>query len=96
MGGLTRNLAPFGFDGGIPDADRPRAKQIVTEITAEYGFETPPCRSTDPAHMATGVDLEPGAQYDFGTRSNTIMQVSTGCHLREAEILDTAQTPRPI
>jgi len=38
--GVVVYLPRWGFEGGIPDADWPRAKQIVTEITAEYGFTT--------------------------------------------------------
>jgi hypothetical protein len=86
MGGLTRDLPPWGFDANIPDTDWPRAKQIVTEITAEYGFETPTLQIDRAGyHKTTGAGLELGAHYELGTQINTTMQVTTGCHLREAD-----------
>lgn len=79
-------MPPWGFDAGIPDAVWPRAKQIITEITAEYGFETPTLQIDEPGrHRTTGADLELGAHYEFVTEINTVMQVTTGCHLPEAK-----------
>lgn len=86
MGGVTRNLPPWGFDAGIPDADWPRAEQIITETVTEYGFETPTLQIDEPGrHKTTAADVELGAQFDFGTQVNTTMQVTTGCHLRQAD-----------
>jgi hypothetical protein len=79
-------MPPWGFDGGIPDADWPRAQQVISEVTAEYGFGTPTLQIDEPGrHQTSSADLETGAQYGFRTQVNTTMQVTTGCHLRQAD-----------
>jgi Lipoprotein confined to pathogenic Mycobacterium len=79
--GVTVYLPPWAFDDAIPDRDWPRAKQIVTEITAEYGFGTPTLQVDKPGqHSTSAADAVLGAQYNFGTQKATSMQVTTGCH----------------
>jgi hypothetical protein len=80
--GVVVYLPRWGFEGGIPDADWPRAKQIVTDITAEYGFTTATLqidRAGD--HETSAADEALGAQYNFATQANTSIAVTTGCHL---------------
>ena len=84
--GIVTAMAPWGFDGGISDADWPLVRKIVTEVTAEYGFETPTLAMDEPGrHSMSGADLESGATYDVGTEINTSMGVTTGCHLPAAK-----------
>ena len=80
-GGIVVFMDPWGFAGSITDADWPRAKQIITTITGQYGFTVPTMQIDRPGdHVTTAVDPTLGAQYNFGTQVNTAFQVTTGCH----------------
>lgn len=82
LGGRNISLAPWGFEGNIPDGKWTRARQIFADIAAEYGFRTGGLQLDEPGrHTASGVDTTLGAQYNFGTDINTSMRVTTGCHL---------------
>ena len=84
LGGVTTYLPSWGFDGNIADADWPRAKQIVTQIIAEYGFTSPTLQIDKPGqHETSAADLALGAQFDLGTKVNTTMQTTTGCHPKD-------------
>lgn len=86
MGGTSLGLPAWGFDAGIPDADWPRAKQIITEITTGYGFDTPTLQIDQPGrHRTTSADTTLGAQFIFSAEGLSTMQVTTGCHLRAAD-----------
>jgi hypothetical protein len=83
--GMVVYLPRWGFDGGISDADWPRARQIVGEITAEYGFTTPTLQIDRPGdHETSAADEALGAQYNFATQANTSIAVTTGCHLDDS------------
>ena len=82
-GGVVVYLPRWEFTGNIRDADWPRAKEIITTVTAQYGMTTPTLQIDEAGrHTTTGVDPDLGANYDFGTQRNTTMQVTTGCHRR--------------
>jgi hypothetical protein len=84
LGGVTTYLPSWGFDGNIADGDWPRAKQIVTGIIAEYGFTSPTLQIDKPGqHETSAADLALGAQFDLGTKVNTTMQTTTGCHPKD-------------
>ena len=62
FGGSTLQLAAWGFDGPILDADWARARDITATITAEYGFTTTGLQIDEPGrHVIGGIDLELGA-----------------------------------
>lgn len=89
IGGRNIAMAPWGFDGNIPDDRWPRARQIFADIASEYGFAPAGLQIDEPGrHSTNGVDVALGAQYTFGTNVNTSMQITTGCHL------PAAATPR--
>ena len=70
--------------GNLPDADWTRAVTIVGDVTGEYGFGAPETIVDRPGdHEITAKDSY-GAVYQFGTASNTMLMVSTGCHLLQA------------
>ena len=74
-------MQPWFFKGGISDADWPRAKRIVNQVIAEYGFTTPTLQIDKPGyHETSAVDLTLGAHFNMGTEANTSMQTTTGCH----------------
>jgi predicted LppA-like lipoprotein len=75
-------LQSWRAPGNLPDARWPQAVAVVEEITREYGFGEPEIivnRSGD--HEITGND-QYGAVYQFGTAANTVLMITTGCHLR--------------
>ncbi|APU18937.1 LppA family lipoprotein [Actinoalloteichus sp. GBA129-24] len=81
VGGESRSLDRRHFLGSLPDAQWPQAVAIVTEISGEYDFGEPEVivdRVGD--HEIVGHDPF-GARYTFGTAANTLLSVSTGCHL---------------
>ncbi|QIZ36045.1 LppA family lipoprotein [Saccharopolyspora sp. ASAGF58] len=80
----SRVLESWRAPGNLPDADWPLAVEIVQEITIEYGFGEPEIiinRSGD--HEIIGND-QFGAVYQFGTAANTVLMITTGCHLLTA------------
>lgn len=67
--------------GNLPDSRWDDAVRIVAEVTGEYGFGPPQTIVDRPGdHEITGFDHY-GAKYLFGTARNTVLMVSTGCHL---------------
>lgn len=67
--------------GTISEADWPRAVEIVTDITSKHGFGKPKTvvdRNAD--HEVAFYDTY-GAELIFGTAKNTIVGLTTGCHL---------------
>lgn len=84
IGGRNVYMDPWAFDGNIPDDRWPRARQIVADIAADYGFTPAGLQIDEPGrHSTNGVDDTLGAHYNFGTHVNTSLQVTTGCHLPE-------------
>jgi hypothetical protein len=88
FGGRTTNSPLWVFNGNIPDDQWPRAQRIVVDITAEYGFatagpqiDTPATPDTPGRHTTHGIDTTLDAYYEFSTNVNTIIQVTSGCHL---------------
>lgn len=80
----SRILESWRAPGNLPDADWPLAVEIVQEITVEYGFGEPEIivnRSGD--HEIIGND-QYGGVYQFGTAANTVLMITTGCHLLAA------------
>lgn len=81
VGGQSLTLDGWMSKGNLPDARWDRAVQIVVEVTGEYGFGTPGVLVDRPSdHEITATDPY-GGNYLFGTAANTVLLVSTGCHL---------------
>lgn len=77
----SRRLPAWYSPGNLPDARWSQALAIITEVTGNYGFAPPEIIVDRPnEHNVVGVD-QYGASYDFGTGKNTVLGVSTGCHL---------------
>ncbi|MEU5846489.1 LppA family lipoprotein [Saccharopolyspora shandongensis] len=80
----SRVLESWRAPGNLPDSEWSLAVEIVQEITGEYGFDEPEIivnRSGD--HEIIGND-QYGAVYQFGTAANTVLMITTGCHLLAA------------
>jgi len=82
FGGRSLALAPWGFDGAIPDPVWPPARRIVRRIVEDHGFTAAEPEVDRPGHHVIGCsDPALGAGFSFGSQRMTIMQVITGCHL---------------
>lgn len=80
----SRVLESWRAPGNLPDAEWSRAVEIVQEVTEEYGFGEPEIivnRSGD--HEIIGND-QYGGVYQFRTSADTVLTVTTGCHLLAA------------
>lgn len=81
VGGQSLTLNRWTSEGNLHDARWPAAVAIVTEVTAGYGFGAPEAVVDRPGdHEIVGTDPY-GGRYQFGTARNTVLLVSTGCHL---------------
>ena len=81
VGGRSLTLDRWTSEGNLPDARWDRAVAIVAEVTGEYGFGAPEVVVDRPSdHEVTATD-QYGGGYQFGTARNTVLMVSTGCHL---------------
>lgn len=71
--------------GNISDAEWPRALALVTEVAAQNGFDRVNTVIDRPGDHEVAITDRLGAELIFGTAKNTIVSLSTGCHLsREA------------
>jgi hypothetical protein len=80
----SRVLDSWKSEGNLPDADWPRAVAILREVTAEYGFAEPEAIVDRPSDHEVQASDGFGARYQFGTANNTLLMLSTGCHLPQA------------
>ncbi|MGH3913675.1 MAG: LppA family lipoprotein [Pseudonocardiaceae bacterium] len=81
VGGQSLTLDRWTSEGNLPDTRWDDAVRIVAEVTGEYGFGTPQVVVDRPSdHEITATDRY-GGHYLFGTAANTVLLVSTGCHL---------------
>lgn len=92
--GESRTLDRWASEGNLPDAQWERAVAIAAEVTGEYGFSAPEAIVDRPGdHEITGSDPY-GGGYQLGTARNTVLMVSTGCHL-PADKHPAADSPAP-
>ncbi len=81
VGGQSLTLDRWTSEGNLPDARWEDAVRVVAQVTGEYGFGTPRVVVDRPSdHEITATDRY-GGHYLFGTAANTVLMVSTGCHL---------------
>lgn len=81
VGGRSLTLDRWTSEGNLPDAQWDRAVRIVAEVTGDYGFGAPePIVDRPGDHEIIATDPY-GGGYQFGTARNTVLMVSTGCHL---------------
>lgn len=82
--GQSLTLDGWKSEGNLPDTRWDDAVRIVAEVTGEYGFGAPePIVDRPSDHEITATDPY-GGHYLFGTAVNTVLLVSTGCHLPAA------------
>lgn len=71
--------------GNISDADWPRAKELVAGLAREQGLDTVKVVVDRKGDHEVAIYDDYGAELIFGTAKNTILSLTTGCHLnREA------------
>ncbi|WP_344430422.1 LppA family lipoprotein [Amycolatopsis minnesotensis] len=80
--GEIRRLPRWDSPGNLPDAQWPRAQELVGQIAATYGFNPAPKVFKDaPSNHDVVYRKSDGALLNFGTGKNTSVRVDTGCHL---------------
>ncbi|MQA61374.1 MAG: hypothetical protein GEU86_07720 [Actinophytocola sp.] len=67
--------------GNISDADWPRALRVVQDVAGEEGFTETKVVVERPGDHEVAIYDRYGAEIIFGTARNTILSMSTGCHL---------------
>jgi len=91
VGGQSLTLDRWTSEGNLPDTRWDRAVAIVAEVTGEYGFGAPEVVVDRPAdHEITATDPYGGGCL-FGAARNTVLMVSTGCHLSADDHPQTAR-----
>ncbi|MPY99726.1 MAG: hypothetical protein GEU97_17370 [Actinophytocola sp.] len=91
--GNVRRYTSGHSPGNIPDTEWPRAVDLVTDITSNHGFSEPKTVVDRKGDHEIAIYDRYGAELIFGTAKNTILSLSTGCHLsREAH---QRGTPKP-
>ena len=71
---------PSWASTGIPEADWPRALEILKRVTAAAGFTTMEVPQNKPGNHDLFIQGPYGAVLDFGTQVNTVMSIRSGCH----------------
>ncbi|GAA5104619.1 LppA family lipoprotein [Haloechinothrix salitolerans] len=81
----------------ISDADWPRAVALVTDTISKHGFGEPRTVVDREGDHEVAIYDSYGAELIFGTAENTIVGLSTGCHLsREAHQRGTPEPEEPL
>ncbi|MGI8306864.1 LppA family lipoprotein [Saccharopolyspora hattusasensis] len=82
--GESQTLGVWTASGNLPDAQWPRAQQIVEDVARGYGFGPVRAIVSRPSdHEVVALD-EYRATYKIGTAKNTVLSGGTGCHLPQA------------
>ncbi len=95
LGGVSRFLDRWTYEGNIPDAQWDRAVQIVAEVTREYGFGQPKHVVDQPGNHQVGGFDNYGGSYTFRTRGYTILAAETNCHFPAATLASIRNSPPP-
>lgn len=74
------------FAGGITDTQWPRVSAGINSVLREYGFSSEGLVVLDRNGTREINAAEPatGATFTFGSKVNTLVRISTGCHLPQA------------
>jgi hypothetical protein len=79
-----RSLKPWVSQGNLPDEKWDRAVAVVSETVRGYGFSDLQVVVNRPSDHEVSIRDGYGARIMFGTAKNTILAVTTGCHLTVA------------
>jgi Lipoprotein confined to pathogenic Mycobacterium len=82
--GEIRRYSSGMSPGNIPDEHWADAVAIVAELAQPYGFGAPAVVVDRPGDHEVSLRDSYGAELLFGTAKNTILSLSTGCHLTKA------------
>jgi hypothetical protein len=91
----TRSIDAGTSPGNLPDAKWDQAVAIVTEVAGKRGFGAPKVIVSRPNDHEVSFRDQYNGELLFGTGGNTILAVSTGCHLTQtAHQRGTYQPPK--
>lgn len=82
-GAEVRRMDAGTSPGNLPDDRWGQAVAIVTEVAKEHGFGAPAVIVNRPKDHEVSFRDRYDGELLFGTGGNTILAVSTGCHLTE-------------
>ncbi|MBP2331020.1 hypothetical protein JOF56_011405 [Kibdelosporangium banguiense] len=88
-------LPTWRSDGNLPDGKWDAAVAAVTEIARQYGFGDPKTVVNRPSDHEVSTRDGYGAELLFGTAKNTILTLTTGCHLTAAAHQRGTPTAKP-
>nr|WP_052477644.1 LppA family lipoprotein [Kibdelosporangium sp. MJ126-NF4]CEL13059.1 hypothetical protein [Kibdelosporangium sp. MJ126-NF4]CTQ98746.1 hypothetical protein [Kibdelosporangium sp. MJ126-NF4] len=98
--GEVRRYGPVHSPGSIPDAEWPRAVDVVAALARAYGFGPPVAVVDRQSDHEVSFPGEYGGELLFGTAVNTTLSLRTGCHLtREAHLRGPSHVeeyPEPV
>ncbi len=95
LDGETLSMDAGTSPGNLPDAKWDQAVTIVTEVAGKHGFGPPRVVVSGPSNHEVSFKDPYNGQLLFGTGGNTVLAVSTGCHLSaEAHQRGTYQPPK--
>ncbi len=78
---VRHNLDRLSNDRSISTEQWPKAVEIISNVASTYGFNrTGPRVDKPPSHYITILD-QYGAELFVGTEQQTVISVTTGCHL---------------
>lgn len=81
--GRTVFVSGLLLKGGVPDADWPRAVEVVQQAAGTYGFTELDIVVDNPGQHELVMLGEHGALLRFGTIRDATLSLQTGCHLPE-------------
>ncbi|ONI78104.1 hypothetical protein ALI144C_30460 [Actinosynnema sp. ALI-1.44] len=79
-----RALAQWISSGNLPDGKWEQAVKVVEEVAREHGFDGPAVVVDRPGDHEVSFKDGYGAHLQFGTVQNTVLSLTTGCHLTVA------------
>jgi len=78
---VSQTLGRLKADRSISDDLWPQAFQVVQEVSAQQGFANPQVLKDQPGDHDIVLSDAKGARLSFGTAVNSVLSITTGCHL---------------
>jgi hypothetical protein len=91
----VRGLSNWVSSGNLSDDKWEKAVSVVAEIAREYSFGEPRVVVNRPSDHEVSIKDGYGAEVLFGTAKNTIITLTTGCHLTVAAHQRGTPTMKP-
>lgn len=80
-GAETVILPAYYFAGTYPEESWKKAAQVVEKVGRAHGFDRVKVLVDRPGDFSMTGLAEDGGSYDFGMGKNTVLGITTGCHV---------------